>query len=210
MGDKMLHYLLVILVYAVFIGIVYTHKNKNGMGSKTSLSLPFGFYVLYLVILFSVYERILTYLILHKVDSRSSYIAVCAAGSGGYVLLFFIGTVILGMMLGAKNPDILTYMVLVIVLIINVLIVVKAANIHFDEMELMLGEKVFDDFYKTLSENRVKGQVKSLYNIKWLLMAVPAIVYLCQILRLQEIKGYQVIDISDKHRKNIIEKENET
>lgn len=114
------------------------------------------------------------------------------------------------MMLGAKNPDILTYMVLVIVLIINVLIVVKAANIHFDEMELMFGEKVFDDFYKTLSENRVKGQVKSLYNIKWLLMAVPAIVYLCQILRLQKIKGYQVIDISDTHRKNIIEKENET
>ncbi len=46
-------------------------------------------------------------------------------------------------MLGAKNPDIMTYAVLVTALIINVLLVVKAANMHFDEMELMFGEKVF-------------------------------------------------------------------
>ena len=50
----MLHYFLVILIYAVFIGIVYTHKNKSGMGSRISLSLPLSFYVLYLIILFSI------------------------------------------------------------------------------------------------------------------------------------------------------------
>lgn len=190
----MLHYFLVILVYAGFIGIVYAHKNKSGMGSRESLALPLSFYVLYLIILFAVYERILTYLILHKVSSRSSYITVCAAGSGGYVILFFIGAVVLGMMFGAKNPDIWTYTVLVIVLIINVLLVVKAANIHFDEMELMFGEKVFEDFYKTLSENRVDGPVKNLYNIKWTVMVFPEIFYIYQILKLSEIKEYHIVN----------------
>lgn len=192
----MLHYFLVILVYAGFIGIVYAHKNKSGMGSRISLSLPLSFYVLYLVILFSVYERFLTYLILNKVDSRSSYIATCAAGSGGYVILFFIGIVILGMMLGAMNPDFWTYTVLGIVLFINVLLVVRAANIHFDEMKLMFGEKVFDDFYKTLSENRVDGLVKRLYNIKWTVMVIPGIFYMYQIMRIRETKANHVVDIS--------------
>ena len=193
----MLHYFLVILVYAGFIGIVYAHKNKSGMGSRISLSLPLSFYVLYLIILFAVYERILTYLILNKVDSRSSYIATCAAGSGGYVILFFIGIVILGMMLGAKNPDIWTYVVLIAVLILNVLLVVRAANIHFDEMELSFGEKVFEDFYKTLSENRVEGLVQRLYNIKWTVMVVPGIFYICQILRIKETKASHVVNIGE-------------
>ncbi len=184
----MLHYFLVVSVYAGFIGIVYAHKNKNGMDSGISLSVPFSFFIMYLVILFSVYESILTYLILHKADSRSSYITVCAAGSGGYMILFFIGTVILGMMLGAKNPDIMTYTVLVTALIINVLLVVKAANMHFDEMELMFGEKVFEDFYKTLSENRIEGSVERLYNIKWTVMVIPEIFYIYRILRSREIK----------------------
>lgn len=71
---------------------------------------------------------------------------------------------------------------------INVLLVVKAANMHFDEMELMFGEKVFEDFYKTLSENRVEGSVERLYNIKWTVMVIPAIFYLYRILRSREIK----------------------
>lgn len=195
----MLHYFLVILVYAGFIGIVYAHKNKSGMGGRISLSLPLSFYVLYLVILFSVYERFLTYLILNKVDSRSSYIATCAAESGGYVILFFIGIVILGMMLGAKNPDIWTYVVLIAVLILNVLLVVRAANIHFDEMELSFGEKVFEDFYKTLSENRVEGLVQRLYNIKWIVMVIPGIFYICQILRIKETKASHVVNIHDSN-----------
>ena len=193
----MLHYFLVILVYAGFIGIVYAHRNKSGMGSRISLSLPLSFYVLYLIILFAVYERILTYLILNKVYTRSSYILTCAAGSGGYVILFFIGLVILGMMLGAKNPDIRTYAVLIAVLILNVLLVVRAANIHFDEMELMFGDKVFEDFYKTLSENRVEGLVQKLYNIKWTVMVIPEIFYICQILRIQESKESHVVNIGE-------------
>ncbi len=186
--NSILHYFLVVLVYAGFIGIVYAYENKSGIGSGISLSVPFSFYIMYLVILFSVYERILTYLILHKVSTRSSYIAVCAAGSGGYVILFFVGAVILGMIFGAKKPDIPTYSILMIALIINVLLVVEAANMHFDEMELMFGEKVFDDFYKTLSENRVVGPVKRLYNIKWTVMVIPEIFYIYRILRSREIK----------------------
>ena len=74
----MLHYFLVVLVYAGFIGIVYAYENKSGIGSGISLSVPFSFYIMYLVIP--------------------------------------------GMMLGAKNPDIMTYTVLVTALIINVLL----------------------------------------------------------------------------------------
>jgi hypothetical protein len=122
---------------------------------------------------------------------------MCAVGSGGYVVLFFIGITILGMMLGAKNPDIWTYTVLAITVLINVMLVVKAANIHFDEMELMFGEKVFDDFYKTLSENRVQGLVKQLYNIKWTVMVVPGIFYIYQILKVRETKESHVVNIVD-------------
>ena len=111
------------------------------------------------------------------------------------MILFFIGIVILGMMLGAKNPDVWTYTVLAITLFINVLLVVRAANLHFAEMELMFGDKVFEDFYKTLSENRVEGLVKSLYNIKWTVMVIPGIFYIYQILRINETKASHVVNI---------------
>lgn len=46
----MLHYFLVVSVYAGFIGIVYAYENKNGIGSGISLSVPFSFFIMYLVI----------------------------------------------------------------------------------------------------------------------------------------------------------------
>ena len=126
----MLHYFLVVLVYAGFIGIVYAYENKSGIGSGISLSVPFSFYIMYLVILFSVYERI-THISDPAQSKYSQFLYSGLCGGKRRICDTFLCR--------CCNPrnDIrreetrisVAYSILMIALIINVLLVVEAANL---------------------------------------------------------------------------------
>lgn len=178
----MLHYILIFFTYAGFLVIVFNLKNGY-RADKNTVNWPpavlFG--GIYFILLTALYEKSLVYILLNKVNSQSSFIAFSTIGSGMYMILFSIGTLVLSKLTLCKAPNIWTYIVFIIGLIINITLMFHVANLNYAEMVKNFGDTVFEDFYFTLSQTKRTNSANLLLDLKWIVMCIPSVFYIIQI-----------------------------
>jgi hypothetical protein len=143
----MLHYILIFLIYAGFLGIVFELK-KGYRADKNTVNWPpavlFG--GIYFILLTVLYEKLLIFILLNKINSHSTFLTFSTIGSGMYMILFSFGTFVLSKLTLCKSPDLWTYIVFVIGLFINVTLMFKVATLNYAEMVNNFGDAVFEDF----------------------------------------------------------------
>ena len=180
----MLHYILVFIVYAGFLGIVFQLKegyraDKNVVDWKPTVI----FAIVYFILLTALYEKILVTILLNAVKNHGSFMAFDMIGSGLYMILLSAGTLILGKFMLCKKPNMWTYIIFVIALIINVAIMKKVAALNYAAMVDKFGDAVFEDFYTSLSQTKRPKLSDTLLNLKWGVMIIPSVFYIGQIIR---------------------------
>ena len=179
----MYHFLLIIWTYAIFIGVIYDLKRKRKIdGDYVDPPISITFAIIYLIILTALYEKLLQFILLNKIDSYGEYISFSPIGSGIYMILFFLGLVILGKLLGCPAPNLWTIITFLVMLTINIFIMLKSTNIYYDILVKEMGNNLFDNFYDSLIHTERLDIVNTLLNIKWTVMIVPGLFYLGQIL----------------------------
>ena len=178
----MLHYILVFLVYGVFIALLHIHKHGRDDTNSADLSKVILIAIIIILMLTVLYEKFLVFVLLHNVHSHTGYIMFSAVGSGLYMILFFIGLIVIANLMGRNTPDKWTIMFFIISLIANIFLVTRATGIYYEEMVKNFGDRIFDDFYKSLSTTNRTDTANALLNLKWMVMAVPAGFYLYQLL----------------------------
>ena len=179
----MLHYILIILAYSLFIGIIYDQKKGGKMGGDTvDWTVPIGFGAIYFFCLTFLYEKLLQYILLKRVGSYEGYTLFSAVGSGVYLILFFFGLIMLGILMDCKLPNIWTILVFIISLVINVILITKSTNLYYEAMKVNFGDHIFEDFYTSLSKTTRPDMANTLLNLKWIVMICPGVFYLIQLL----------------------------
>lgn len=178
----MLHYILIFLIYAGFLGVVFDLK-QGYRADKNTVDWPpavlFG--GLYFILLTVLYEKFLVYILLNMVYSHGTFLVFSTIGSGMYMVLFSFGTLALSKFTMCKKPDLWTYIVFAIGLFINVTLMFKVATLNYAEMVKKFGDAVFEDFYITLSETARTDTANRLLNLKWIIMCIPNVFYIIQI-----------------------------
>ncbi len=177
----MLHYLLVIISYIGFIGLVYAIKIKPEQRS-VRLAVPVTFGIFCIFFLNIVYESILQFALLHNVKSHAAYISFAAIGSGLYMIFYFAGLVILANMMECDLPNLWTIIFFVITLVINIILMTKSSSIMYEEIYSIFGSNTFDNLYETLSQTTRPAAANMLLNLKWIVMICPGVFYLMQVL----------------------------
>ena len=180
----MLHYILIIFSYSLFIGIICDQKRSGKMGRDTvnwSTTIAFG--AIYFFCLTYVYEKLLQHILLNRINSYKGYILFSGASSGIYCILFFLGIIILGKAMICELPNVWTWLVFLISIIINVTLIIKAVDLYYEAMVKAFGENVFDDLYTSLSKTKRPDLTNTLLNLKWIVMICPCAAYLIQLLR---------------------------
>ena len=180
--QKMLHYILIFLIYAGFLVIVFELKNGYRADKNTVNWPPAVFFGgIYFILLTALYEKILVFILLNKVNSHGSFLAFSTIGSGMYMILFSLGTLALSKLTLCKSPDIWTYIVFIIGLIINVSLMYRVATLNYTEMVKNFGDTVFENFYITLSGTKRTDTANALLDLKWIVMCIPSVFYIIQI-----------------------------
>ena len=180
--QKMLHYILMFLIYAGFLGIVFDLKKGYRADKNTVYWPPAVFFGgMYFILLTILYEKLLVYILLNMVNSHGSFLAFSTIGSGMYMVLFSIGTLALSKLTLCKSPDMWTYIVFVIGLIINVTLMFEVATLNHAEMVKNFGDAIFEDFYITLSETARTDTANRLLDLKWIVMCIPSVFYIIQL-----------------------------
>ncbi|SEQ88938.1 hypothetical protein SAMN02910369_02625 [Lachnospiraceae bacterium NE2001] len=178
----MLHYILIFFIYAGFLGTVFNLK-EGYRADKNTVNWPpavlFG--GVYFILLTILYEKFLVYILLNMVNSLGTFLAFSTIGSGMYMVLFSFGTLALSKLTLCKSPDLWTYIVFVIGLIINVTLMFKVATLNYAEMVKNFGDAVFEDFYLSLSETTRTDTANKLLDLKWIVMCIPSVFYIIQI-----------------------------
>ena len=178
----MLHYILVFLVYGVFIALLHFHKHGRDDTNSANLTTVIIIGIAIILLLTVLYEKFLVFVLLHNVSSHASYITFSAVGSGLYMILFFIGLIVIANLMGRNTPNKWIIIVFIISLIANIFLVTRATGIYYEEMIKNIGTNLFDNFYEALSTTYKTDTANALLNLKWIVMAVPAVFYLYQLL----------------------------
>ncbi len=180
----MLHYILVLVIYAGFLGIIFNLK-KGYRADKNTVNWPPAvlFACIYFVLLTALYEKFLVFILLNVVNSHGSFLAFSTIGSGIYMVLFSFGMVALSKLTECKSPDMWTYIVFITGLAINVTLMFNVATLNYAEMVKNFGDAVFEDFYTTLSKTTRTDTANRLLDLKWIVMCIPSVFYIYQIIK---------------------------
>ena len=178
----MLHYILIFITYAGFLGIIFELKNGYRADKNTVNWPPAVFFGgVYFILLTALYEKLLVFILLNKVNSHGSFLAFSTIGSGMYMVLFSFGTFVLSKLMLCKSPDMWTYIIFIICLFINVTLMYRVATLNYAEMVKNFGDAVFENFYVTLSETTRTNTANLLLDLKWIVMCIPSVFYIIQI-----------------------------
>ena len=176
----MFHFLLILISYTCFIGLIYGTKRKNNEHESIRLSVTLFWFALIIFALVIVYESVLQHILLHNVSSHTGFIAFAGIGSGLYMILYFAGLIILGGFLQCKLPNKWTIIFFVIALIINILLMVKSSSLYYAEIEKVFGSKTFQDLFVAMSQTKRTDTANFLLNLKWIVMISPGVFYMMQ------------------------------